>query len=573
LCKGAESQHTKRVIRPNACLTMQRNFVIIATSALTSHVAAAPASVRNGVTHENTLAAARFNESLAQGRMSKKSGTTVRKALSTMPVYEQERFLQSVAKMQETGLGGAFEINARYHGYSRPSEFQCAHGVENFPHWHRIQLLSFETALQDAHEALYGNRSIGIPYWNWEDDSITKIFDPSMKDLMDSLSTKEVMQNLLGPGPIRGDSKVKKIWSQGFKHDSDAKIFGRGDWKGIRADMNSWMRRMSGMRHAAAAVQLENAHNGVHIVGNVPMNALSSAPYSIYFWTHHCNIDRMWEGYLAAREAKDGSRDVVEAEMTPSVYAKELSPYKMADGVTPWTSAGTFSAAALGYEYEHVPTEEDAAPIDPSAPRVCKNSKKFCPSVKDGVCDDGGPGSTYADCPIGTDCKDCGASNRPAASTMVRGQSTASAATDATIAFGKDDACTVDLSQPSFMLHVFLYEADTPQTPLPTVESELPEVGKAYGNATYAGSMSLFGGMTPDDMTASLKPSMLYLPVKLPLNSVPEEFEVVMLYQEAAGNDDVDDPPLLAKPDFFVETAGCGGKPEPDASYVSFTLE
>ena len=125
-------------------------------------------------------------------------------------------------------------------------------------------------------------------------------------------------------------------------------------------------------------------------------------------------------------------------------------------------------------------------------------------------------------------------------------------------------------------------------------------MGKAYGNATYAGSVSLFSGMTPDDMTAPLKPAMLTLPVDLPPNvragapptrdpshttasqprppllhgqTVPEEFEVVMLFQEAAGDEDVDDPPLLAKPDFFVETAGCGGKPEPDASYVSFTLE
>ena len=44
---------------------------------------------------------------------------------------------------------------------------------------------------------------------------------------------------------------------------------------------------------------------------------------------------------------------------------------------------------------------------------------------------------------------------------MVSGQSIASPATDATIVFGKDDACTVDLSQPSFMLHFFLFEADT----------------------------------------------------------------------------------------------------------------
>ena len=39
---------------------------------------------------------------------------------------------------------------------------------------------------------------------------------------------------------------------------------------------------------------------------------------------------------------------------------------------------------------------------------VCEDS---CPEVnwvRDGTCDDGGPGSQYAECPIGTDCTDCG---------------------------------------------------------------------------------------------------------------------------------------------------------------------
>lgn len=31
-----------------------------------------------------------------------------------------------------------------------------------------------------------------------------------------------------------------------------------------------------------------------------------------------------------------------------------------------------------------------------------------CPWAFDGVCDDGGPGAVYADCPMGTDCADCG---------------------------------------------------------------------------------------------------------------------------------------------------------------------
>ncbi len=31
-----------------------------------------------------------------------------------------------------------------------------------------------------------------------------------------------------------------------------------------------------------------------------------------------------------------------------------------------------------------------------------------CPSANDGECDDGGEGSLFALCPLGTDCSDCG---------------------------------------------------------------------------------------------------------------------------------------------------------------------
>lgn len=37
-----------------------------------------------------------------------------------------------------------------------------------------------------------------------------------------------------------------------------------------------------------------------------------------------------------------------------------------------------------------------------------------CPSSMNNLCEDGGPGSVWPDCPIGTDCSDCGVRNHPA---------------------------------------------------------------------------------------------------------------------------------------------------------------
>ena len=39
---------------------------------------------------------------------------------------------------------------------------------------------------------------------------------------------------------------------------------------------------------------------------------------------------------------------------------------------------------------------------------VCTNVPAVCSWLYDNICDDGGPGSEYTGCPIGTDCFDCG---------------------------------------------------------------------------------------------------------------------------------------------------------------------
>merc|ERR1719198_2089709 len=40
--------------------------------------------------------------------------------------------------------------------------------------------------------------------------------------------------------------------------------------------------------------------------------------------------------------------------------------------------------------------------------RLCSNDKSVCTWIDDGACDDGGLGSSYSECDLGTDCNDCG---------------------------------------------------------------------------------------------------------------------------------------------------------------------
>jgi len=53
-----------------------------------------------------------------------------------------------------------------------------------------------------------------------------------------------------------------------------------------------------------------------------------------------------------------------------------------------------------------VPPSPPSLPLPPLAPPTC--CTETCSYASDGVCDDGGPGSSYTDCASGTDCTDCG---------------------------------------------------------------------------------------------------------------------------------------------------------------------
>jgi hypothetical protein len=51
------------------------------------------------------------------------------------------------------------------------------------------------------------------------------------------------------------------------------------------------------------------------------------------------------------------------------------------------------------------PAAQATACIPSSAPELCENS---CSFARDGVCDDGGSGASFAECALGSDCADCG---------------------------------------------------------------------------------------------------------------------------------------------------------------------
>ncbi len=63
-----------------------------------------------------------------------------------------------------------------------------------------------------------------------------------------------------------------------------------------------------------------------------------------------------------------------------------------------WATMVAFALVlAIGVNAQEAPPPEEG--------QLCDDT---CPSANDGECDDGGEGSVFALCPLGTDCTDCG---------------------------------------------------------------------------------------------------------------------------------------------------------------------
>lgn len=75
-------------------------------------------------------------------------------------------------------------------------------------------------------------------------------------------------------------------------------------------------------------------------------------------------------------------------------------------------AAATTAAAPAAPAPAAPPVAASAAPAAAAPGALCTNT---CASAGDGDCDDGGPGSEYDICELGSDCADCGARSAAAA--------------------------------------------------------------------------------------------------------------------------------------------------------------
>jgi Common central domain of tyrosinase/Polyphenol oxidase middle domain len=141
----------------------------------------------------------------------------------------------------------------------------CEHGTLYFWSWHRMYLYYFERIVRK----LSGNPKWALPYWNYELASEREL-PPPFRDPASPLYE-----------PVRGSG-----------------------WNSGASSLPAWAvdtsAGMAMLDYALASGSLEGTpHAAVHVMIGGLMGSVPTAAQDPIFWLHHCNIDRLWNLWLA----------------------------------------------------------------------------------------------------------------------------------------------------------------------------------------------------------------------------------------------------------------------------------
>lgn len=287
-----------------------------------------------------------------------------------MPRGLQVRYAKAVLKMRENknGVPGTSEYFrlAVVHGGmpeldSSKYPVYCVHGREAFPNWHRPYMLEFERALRRSDVALGGDGTIGLPYWDWSETDVNGEVMPGivremlMVDFPDDFWPAEI-------------TRFRRSYAMDVA--SDAKIRAYLDRGSLAKAAADCLRSTVHAQHACTAFStsanptVESPHNTIHGVLGGMMGSYQSAFHPV-FWLHHCNVDRLYEGYVAlepdsaaefeAHQRSLGSDVAKDAGYPDGCWGPYLPFINFATGEH-YHASETFDTRKLGFSYDAIPT-------------------------------------------------------------------------------------------------------------------------------------------------------------------------------------------------------------------------
>ena len=199
-----------------------------------------------------------------------------------------ETFREFVAFMKSRPATDAFSWQqfAFIHGTSAGFN-KCPHGSWYFLPWHRAYIQMYERACR----VVTGNQDFAMPYWDWtEQRRIPEAFRQNAAPnnaLYEASRTMSESAEL--PDWMVGTEVMHSIYSE-----SNFEAFGSSRPAGQNNLDPSWITGGGGVQGTLEATP----HNNVHVTVGGVMRSYTS-PLDPIFQMHHCNIDRIWDNWVA----------------------------------------------------------------------------------------------------------------------------------------------------------------------------------------------------------------------------------------------------------------------------------
>ena len=176
-------------------------------------------------------------------------------------------------------------IHGTIQGTAQPGWSQCEHGVFQFLAWHRMYLYYFERILKAA----ANDPDLTLPYWNYSDTSAA-----------DNRAIPEPYRTPANAGNALFEANRDLGWNQGARLATSAvdtsTAFARLNF--LPPAGQSPFNSFGGGNPGTGRLE-STPHNVVHSsIGNFMGDPRFAAQDPI-FWAHHCNIDWLWEAWLA----------------------------------------------------------------------------------------------------------------------------------------------------------------------------------------------------------------------------------------------------------------------------------
>jgi len=269
----------------------------------------ADADVGPGITRRQMLATSAATVGLlASGRLYGDDGTMtaprLRKDVRDLSNDEIKKYREAVRRMKDKGSdvpqwnGTSLTMPSTSGQDGQGFAFQALIHTGNCPHhnwwflpWHRVYLFYFEEILRELVDGFMPDVPLAIPYWNWTDQrAVPPIFAESMDN--------PLFDPRRHPIPLRDQDVGSSVIQTTVLDVSTFEGFGSS--ASCSKDMATGGSPFEAGPHGMVHVRIGWHRNVPSVRPWGDLRYPVTAAFDPLFWSHHANIDRLWDVWLAS---------------------------------------------------------------------------------------------------------------------------------------------------------------------------------------------------------------------------------------------------------------------------------